>query len=115
MGGGPKLRACEAFRGAKCRPSAAKWTFTAEEAEAGWAVPSVTADGVELASAVSLRWTEVGRIRCGLAAVAKPEIITHRAAGGWRRWTDRASIGFRLGRVERPAGRVPRRAAPVPP
>ena len=35
---GPKLRACEAFRGAKCRPSAAKWTFTAEEAEAGWAV-----------------------------------------------------------------------------
>ena len=36
-GGGPKLRACEAFRGAKCRPSAAKWTFTAEEAEAGWA------------------------------------------------------------------------------
>ncbi len=29
--------------------------------------------------------------------------------------TDRASVRFRLGRLERPAGRAPRRAAPVPP
>lgn len=29
--------------------------------------------------------------------------------------TFRASVGFRLGRVERAVGRAPRRAAPVPP